>query len=177
MERRVFIEKLVFYTAGVALLPKILTDTAVAGEIQLETRLTLAEQELLAEIAESIIPETDTPGAKALNVHLFVMKMIADCYDSNARERFETGLGLVDGASLAMHDKTFMSSTLSERHVLLSDIQNNRATHRPDLVYFLSLMKSLTLRGYLNSQYVMTNLFKYELVPARFDGYFPVKKD
>ena len=34
------------------------------------------EEALLAEIVEAIIPETDTPGAKKLEVHRFIDKML-----------------------------------------------------------------------------------------------------
>jgi len=175
MERRSALKHLIFYTAGVALLPKLLVETASAGEIQVDLKLDLNGQRLLAEVAEAIIPESNTPGAKGLNVHLFVMKMIADCYDEKARQRFLTGLNLVDEASQKKNSRKFMQSSKAERQALLTSIQNKDG-HQPDLVYFFSLMKALTLQGYLNSQYVMTNLTKYELIPARFNGYFPVKK-
>jgi hypothetical protein len=31
------------------------------------------------------------------------------------------------------------------------------------------------IQGFMNSKYVMTDLKQYELVPGRYNGYFPVK--
>jgi hypothetical protein len=36
-------------------------------------------------------------------------------------------------------------------------------------------MKQQTINGYMNSKYVMTNLVVWELIPGRYNGYFPVK--
>ncbi len=40
--------------------------------------LPVSDENLLAEIVETILPETDTPGAKSLKVHQFVMRMIQE---------------------------------------------------------------------------------------------------
>ena len=41
---------------------------------------------------------------------------------------------------------------------------------------FIQLVKGLTIKGYLSSEYVMTNLRIYEYAPARYHGCVPVKK-
>ena len=48
-------------------------------------------------MVETIIPATDTPGAKALNVHQFIQKMVADCYAKTAQETLQKGLDSLDG--------------------------------------------------------------------------------
>ena len=45
------------------------------------TYLTDNQDALLASIVETIIPETDIPGARSLNVHTFIQKMVKDCYE------------------------------------------------------------------------------------------------
>jgi hypothetical protein len=45
-----------------------------------------ADQEnLVNNLAETILPKTDTPGAKDLGINLFVFKMIDDCFDKKHR--------------------------------------------------------------------------------------------
>jgi hypothetical protein len=41
---------------------------------------------------------------------------------------------------------------------------------------FVKLVKNITIQGYLNSEYVMTNLRIFEFVPGRYHGCVPVKK-
>ena len=40
---------------------------------------------------------------------------------------------------------------------------------------FIRLARSLTIRGYLSSEYVMTKLMGYEMAPGRYLGCVPVK--
>src|SRR5881628_3220928 len=46
--------------------------------------LTPDQTELVATIAEHILPETDTPGARAVGVHRFTDAMLAEAYASIA---------------------------------------------------------------------------------------------
>ena len=60
------------------------------------------ELEMVATIAEHIIPTTDTPGARAAGVHRFVDVLLTDYYGAAERNRFLAGLR---GVNLrAMHD-------------------------------------------------------------------------
>lgn len=171
MKRRVVLKQLAFLTTGSLFLPSVIIQGCSAP---LKSSEDTSEIELLlACVAETIIPETDTLGAKELNVHLFVMKMIDDCYDVHVQERFMKGLAQLNELCKRRYGERFENSSSTERLALLADIQNGEGDK--DAEYFLSLMKKLTIQGYLDSEYVMTNLIKYELVPARYNGYFPVK--
>jgi len=52
-------------------------------------------ENVLADITEIIIPKTDTPGAIDLKLHLFVLKMVDDCYDKKDQKIFMNGLKYV----------------------------------------------------------------------------------
>src|SRR5439155_1026760 len=54
--------------------------------------LTPDQAELVAAIAEQILPETDTPGARAVGVHRFIGALLAESYSAEQRERFVAGL-------------------------------------------------------------------------------------
>ncbi len=47
---------------------------------------------MLAELAETILPKTDTPGAKDLAAHLFALKMVDDCYTKTNQEKYMKGM-------------------------------------------------------------------------------------
>lgn len=172
MDRRLVLKQLVFLTAGSFFLPAVFSKSSIKPLKDLN--IDPETQALLASVADTIIPETDTPGAKELNIHLFVMKMIDDCYEKEVQERFFNGLVQLDKLNETRYGKSFESSSVSERLALLTDIQNKKVEDK-DVLFFFPLMKKLTLDGYLNSEYVMINLIKYELIPARYNGYFPVQ--
>ncbi|CAN5504010.1 lactose 3-dehydrogenase subunit gamma LacC [soil metagenome] len=130
---------------------------------------------LLAEIVETIIPATDTPGAKEIGVNEFVLTMISDCYEKDVQQEFYSGLANLEKSTQSKYGKSFVNLYLIQRTEILNDLEKESKSGKEGEIKFFPLVKSLTIQGYLNSEYVMKNLLKYELVPGRFDGSFPVK--
>lgn len=77
------------------------------------------QSDLVATIAEHIIPATDTPGARAAGVDRFVDVILSDYYKPDERQRFLTGLADVDARSQKANGKTFMASTPTQQLALL----------------------------------------------------------
>ena len=127
---------------------------------------------MLAEVVETIIPATDTPGARELDVHRFVQTMVKDCYDQNAQESLANGLAALDKYSQQTFKKSFAEGTPQQRIHVLEGMQ---LSADPAQKAFFGMVKNLTIQGYLNSEYVMTNLTHYEMIPGRFHGCVPVK--
>src|SRR6186713_3121770 len=63
---------------------------------------------LLAEIAETIIPKTDTPGAKEAKVEDFIVTMLNDCYKTTDQQLALDGLKKIDAASEKQYKKPFV---------------------------------------------------------------------
>lgn len=131
--------------------------------------LTAGQNELLSEIVETIIPTTDTPGAKSLGVHQFVQKMIADCYEPSSGETLSKGLDKADELARLTYNKSLSALDVPQRNELLTKLASDASTKG-----FYQLVKGLTIRGYMTSEYVMTNLTHYQMAPGRYLGCVPV---
>jgi hypothetical protein len=70
--------------------------------------LTAGQSELVATIAEHIIPATDTPGARAAGVHRFVDVMLSDYYKAVERRKFLVGLAQLDARAVMELGAPFM---------------------------------------------------------------------
>lgn len=81
-----------------------------------------ADISLLNEIANTILPDTKTPGAKAAKVGQFMTVMVNDCYEAPDQKIFHKGLVKIDEASKDKNGKSFMESTPQQRHDLLVDL-------------------------------------------------------
>lgn len=133
--------------------------------------LSSSQGDLLGDIAETIIPTTDTPGAKALNVHQFIQKVVADCYDSATQNNVRNGLTLVEEQAQKSFGKPFAQGDTAQRMALLTQLSKSDEAAQKE---FYSLLKGLTVRGYMNSEYVMTNLTHYQMIPGHYYGCVPV---
>jgi Gluconate 2-dehydrogenase subunit 3 len=134
---------------------------------------TTFQENLLAEIVETIIPKTNTPGAKELNIQQFVPKIVMDCYDKNAQAIYKKGFELVDNTAKNSFSKSFIDCEAKQRLEVLNKMSKSENSDEKN---FVQLVKGLTIQGYLNSEYVMTNLRIFEFAPAHFYGCVPVKK-
>ncbi len=81
---------------------------------------------LLDEIADTILPETSTPGAKAAAVGPFIAHMVAATYDPQEQQTFREGLVLLDEASVRMLGSDFMAATPEERLRLLEALDQEQ---------------------------------------------------
>jgi hypothetical protein len=139
-----------------------------------DAKLLPADQaRILTSVVETIIPKTDTPGAAELGVDKFVQKMVTDCYDKKTQAGLSSGLSNLDEQSIQNFGKSFSEGSKEQKTKLLLGLEkSNDASEKA----FYGLVKNLTIQGYMNSEYVMTNITHYEMVPARYHGCVPVKK-
>lgn len=173
MNRRSVFKNLAIVAGGILILPSCSQDKSKVS-IQLNKLDINADQEaLLAEIGETIIPATDTPGSKALNLHLFVLKMLDDCYEKEDQQKFIAGLNRLKEDTKKEFGDPFVRCTLAQRSQMLESIEKNKDT-ADEMKHFYEIMKGRTIQGYLNSKYVMTNIDVYEFIPGvPYNGYAP----
>lgn len=89
-------------------------------------RFTDAEIALLDEIAETILPATSTPGAKAAQTGAFMALMVTDAYDPRDQRVFREGMRAVDEASRRMHGVSFMEATPAQRLAVLEPLDREQ---------------------------------------------------
>ncbi|PCI46022.1 MAG: twin-arginine translocation pathway signal protein [Alphaproteobacteria bacterium] len=121
------------------------------------------EFELLTEIVDMIIPTTDTPGAKAAGVPLYIDMMLDDWYSPPERARFLMGLNDVN---LRSPCGDFLSCTPDKRAAILRKIDDPEK----EGYNFFRQLKELTLRGYYTSEIGATEELRYEAIPGPYRG-------
>jgi hypothetical protein len=133
------------------------------------------QEALLAAVVDTIIPTTDSPGAKDLGVHVFLLKMLADCYEKTEQTRFLNGLDELEKNARSAYGKSFIACSETQRLAYLQGLEEAAKSVPTETNPFFPFLKNMTIQGYLNSAFVMRDVFKYELVPARYHGCVPVK--
>jgi gluconate 2-dehydrogenase gamma chain len=149
-------------------------EAALAAELPAGA-LTPAQLELVATIADHIIPRTDTPGARDAGVHRFIDVMMTEYYTKDEREAFVGGLVDVNVRARAAHDQTFTRCTKKQQRTILEMLDAEAFPPRSK-PHFFATMKELTILGYYTSQAGATQELRYVQVPGRFDGCYPLAK-
>jgi hypothetical protein len=126
------------------------------------------QQKLLAEVADIIIPATDTPGAKAAGVEQFIVRVMRDCYQMEDQEKFYAGLAKLDADSKTAHGKDFAELDLAAKNEMVKKATTNNRE-------FFKTMKQLTVTGYFTSEIGATKALEYLPIPGRFEGTVPMK--
>jgi len=115
--------------------------------------LSAAQLELVATLTEHIIPQTETPGARAAGVHRFVDALLTDHYPAAERDRFLAGLAGVDAQAQSRYGKVFVDSATGQQLALLRELDAAAyAASRAEDTWFFRRMKELTLVGYYTSE-------------------------
>lgn len=131
--------------------------------------VSVAQQALLAEVADVIIPTTDTPGAKAAGAEQFMVRVMRDCYPLKEQEAFYAGLAKLEADSQSAHGKAFADL---ESHAKIQLVQQTAEKNRA----FFKRLKELTVTGYFTSEIGATRALAYLPVPGRFAGDVPMEE-
>lgn len=129
---------------------------------------------LLNEIADTIIPDTNTPGAKAAKVGQFMAVIVSDCYEPEEQKRFMEGLVTLQAASEKANGSTFQKSTPAQRTALLNaldkeqlEYQKRKKSGEPN--HYFRVIKDLVLWGYFSSEIGATQALRYVEIPGRYE--------
>ena len=143
MNRRIAVKHLALLAGAAAVLPGCLSQPEREPAAR---ALSAAQRQLVAEVCETLLPRTATPGAHDLGLPQYVLKMLNDCTAVKEQQVFVAGLGQLDAAAQRQQGCSFGASTPPQRLALLQRLDQQPA-------------------GFSN-----------ELVPSRYNGYYPVSK-
>ena len=133
------------------------------------------------EIADTILPTTSSPGAKAAKVRDFMAVMVLDCYEEPNQKIFMDGLKKIDELSDKKYNKSFVEADPKQRTELLTELDKEQKAYqdkkgKDDPSHYFRMMKETTLLGYFTSKEGATQALRYIAVPGRYDGNVPYKK-
>jgi Gluconate 2-dehydrogenase subunit 3 len=140
--------------------------------------LDVDQTELVATIAEHILPETDTPGARDAAVHRFIDTMLAEYYPAAQRQRFISGLADVNARAQRLAGRSFLRCSPEQQRSILEELDREAFARpaSPATPSFFRTFKELTVVGYYTSEIGATRELRYVQVPGRFEGCVPFER-
>lgn len=151
--------------------------TGCAPEHQIEG-LNFSPEDIafLDEIGDTIIPETDTPGAKAVGIGSFIVMMVKDTYDAEQQKTFVDGLNAMRKDFKSTKGSDFVEATAEDRLTYLNGMYDQYKTSKGEEAKVINMLKDLTVLGYFSSEIGATQALNYIEVPGRYEGCIPYNK-
>ena len=181
MQRRELIQLIVALT-GCA----FVGDDAPWAAADLESPLPYSDSdvEFLDDVAETILPRTDTPGARDAAVGAFMARYSAACYPPEHIALLKSGLLDIDAQMQVLQGKGFRQANTAAKISLLTQIDRQAKEHarladaktRDESPHYFTLMKQLTLYGFFTSEPGATRVVRYRPVPGKYKGCIPYVK-
>ncbi|RYZ99160.1 MAG: gluconate 2-dehydrogenase subunit 3 family protein [Moraxellaceae bacterium] len=149
----------------------------VKGTMPLATKFFTPDQlQMTGQIADLIIPTTDTPGALAVNVHGFLDGYLAECVSKEEQKQFLEGLKRINIVTNTKFHKPFLACSHKQHIQLLTAIEKPEMGFTAEDKNFFKQFKSLTLFGYYTSEVGATQELAYLAIPGGYKGNFPFAK-
>ncbi|MGL4632744.1 MAG: gluconate 2-dehydrogenase subunit 3 family protein, partial [Leadbetterella sp.] len=153
-------------------------------------------KKLLAELAEVIIPKTDTPGAKEAGVAAFIERMMRDCYSPFHQANFLKGLATANAEAKKLKAPNFVMAKKAQKIEVMKTLEamavaeakkaENEAKQVDSesglvkenqkkkgevekAVPFFNILRELTVFGYFWSE-KGANTLQFIPIPGRFEG-------
>lgn len=120
---------------------------------------------LLGELVETIIPTTDTPGAKEAGVHTLIDEFLKGNFVASDQKAFVDGLQKIKDLCQSKYSKDYTSLTEDERHQTLDAIADEGGEKN-----IFNTLKSLTCYGFFSSEIGATQVLKFDPIPGEWRG-------
>lgn len=182
MNRREALKRLALLSGGAL---SLTTVAGIIGGCSAETNggagftpqtLSEAQNELVTQFTERIIPATDTPGAKAAGVNQFIDHMLTNWNTEEERKHFLAGLDHVDELSNQKFDDVFAELGEADQITIMEELEQeaqNNSDNDTDLKPFFSMMKEFTVVGYYTSEIGASQELVSDIVPGYYDACMP----
>ncbi|WP_395785948.1 gluconate 2-dehydrogenase subunit 3 family protein [Aquirufa sp.] len=194
LKRRDAVSRIAMLVGGVFSAPTLFAMEAKNAGLIAEPgtfSLTDIQRNIVAAVAEHIIPKTTTAGAIDAGVPAFIEMMLNDCYKKPEHVSFKKGvdnlakakfLNQSSDAQIAMltlleADTKELMRSYSASKVKVGDNVDKDVLEGAGGVPFWRVMKELTMLGYYTSEKGIQASFVYEPVPGRFEVISDMKPD
>jgi len=141
-------------------------------------------KDLLGALCETIIPTTDTPGARDAGVQDFIIKMIRDCTPRKEQNNFIRGLRDIQSFCQSKYGQPYQRCSHDQQTAAMAHSQEKgrpyngklgkvelRLMGRP----FFVILKDYTIQGYCTSQQGATMGLNYVYIPGSFKSCIPLE--
>jgi hypothetical protein len=146
----------------------------------------IKQKQLIEALAETIIPKTDTPGAKEAGVGEIIVILLRDCTSRPSQNKFTEGLKELINYCSTEYKKSYIDCTSEEQAIILRHFQEKGKPFKGIIgkvqnkflgKSFYSTLAEYTTFGYCTSEIGAKQGLSYVLIPGRYNGCIPLEQN
>ena len=191
--RREVLKKISLYMGGALTAPTIAAVLSGCGEDNsvspagvllswAPSVFSLAQAALVSDLAETIIPRTDTPGAKDVGVPQLIDSIVAEVFTSEQRKEYLAGLTKFAiriqnhyGTPFSTLDDQTRNSFVAKLNAASLDEDGEDLFYNNEKTFYRTT-KELTLLGFFRSEVGATQVLQYSPVPGEYKACVPLSE-
>ena len=144
------------------------------GPVRQGRALSGEQMRLLRELAETIIPRTDTPGAAETDTHGFIDDQLAHCREPEEARRFISELDQFDELCRQHWKAGYADLSATDRQAAMNACARLQPPFEEFSGNFFFSLKELTVLGYYSSEAGASQDLVYLPIPGGYRGDFKV---
>jgi hypothetical protein len=138
---------------------------------------------LVADLTETIIPATGTPGAKIAMAHLTVISMIKEVADRKTKNIFIEGLKDVQQYASANYNKLFTELSAAQQQEVVNHFREKGKNYSGIMgkiknkfmgKSFFHVLKEYTTIAFCTSKTGATQTLAYDYIPGKYNACMPL---
>ncbi len=177
MKRRDALRSLALITGGLVLVPSCdFSKEDILAAYQ-NLQITPSLQQLLKDIAGTIIPTGSIKSAADIEVQDFILVMVNDCIDAEGQKSFMQGFQVFEDFSKNSGGSAFSKLDQAGREAVVKaalaiELPENTKPEDPQKATkeFIGMAKRFTIQGFMMSEYIQTQVKPYSLIPGDYQG-------
>jgi gluconate 2-dehydrogenase gamma chain len=188
MNRRELLERVAWMMGGAISAPAImgiLQGCSAKHEATWQPAfLSESQGAVVADVADLMIPRTETPGAIDVGVPAFIDTMLKDVYPADAQKRFLDGIAPFQAQAMQQTGTDYLKLKADQRMTFIQTLHDEAvaaeralkdAGEKP-IRPFILMVKELTLLGFFTSEPGATQVLQYVAVPTAYHGCIPLSQ-
>ena len=189
MNRREAIKNQVLFVFGTSISTAVLSNLLASCKNTIDIGwqpifFTAAQADILAQITETILPKTQTPGATDIGVAQFIDKVIGLLLNKESQQEILKGIEEIDALAKTRFNKNFKARSADQKVELLLELDKNAGSYpltlwgitleKPGPVSFFRHLKRLTLFAFFTSEEIGKGVLRYDPVPGDYLACVPL---
>lgn len=148
--------------------------------------LSSEEAAFVTALVDTLLPRTDTPGALDVKADLFMDKVFARVYDTDAQASVRKGIADFDKSCREEFGDAFADLNTSDREAALKREEAKGGKFNPGVwgtavgeqepVSFYRGLKSMAIWAYTSSEEIGKNVLSYDPIPGAYRGCIPLSE-